>query len=74
MTARRSGGLYTISERFFLGVARGMKKLQGHFRIEAILGDGFAVMDEIKLKTLPRLEGFPVLFDRVHASNVPDYV
>ncbi|KAF9055350.1 hypothetical protein BDZ89DRAFT_1055943 [Hymenopellis radicata] len=68
------GGLYSISSRFFWLTAMGFKKLQDCFKIEVILGDGYAVMDDIRLKTLTRPSEFPVLFDRMHASNVPDYI
>lgn len=67
------GGLYSVSSRFFWLVAAGFRKMKSHLKIEVILGDGFAVMDEIRMETLTRSENFPVLFDRIHASNVPDY-
>ncbi|KAF9055371.1 hypothetical protein BDZ89DRAFT_1055971 [Hymenopellis radicata] len=72
--SRNSGGLYSISAGFFSYTAIGLKKLRGHLKIEMILGDGYAILDDIRLKTLTRSQDFPVLFDRIHASNVPDYI
>jgi hypothetical protein len=70
----KKSGLYNISAQFFQLAAQGIGKLRGVLKLEVILGDGYAVMDAIRLKTLTRRDSFPVLFDRIHASNVPDYV
>ncbi|KAJ7578709.1 hypothetical protein C8J56DRAFT_968871 [Mycena floridula] len=68
----QNGSLFDVSARFFSLAALGIGRLGESLKIELILGDGYDVMDKIRLKTLARPD-FPVLFDRIHASNVPDY-
>ncbi|KAF9055355.1 hypothetical protein BDZ89DRAFT_1055951 [Hymenopellis radicata] len=67
------GTLYQITSDCFWRIGQGFKKLRDRFTLEVILGDGFAVMDGIRLKTFSRSAKFPLLYDRIHASNVPDY-
>ncbi|KDQ18534.1 hypothetical protein BOTBODRAFT_28921 [Botryobasidium botryosum FD-172 SS1] len=70
--------IYHFSEVFFGLVADGMERLRarksGGLKIEVRHADGYAALDGIRMRTLSRNEAFPVLFDRIHASNVPDYV
>lgn len=48
--------------------------MQKALKIEIIVGDGFAAMDAVHLGTIARQPEFPNTFDRIHASNVPDYM
>ena len=42
--------------------------------IEVIAGEGFSVLDKIRFGGMKhRAEKFPVPYDRIHLSNVPDY-
>ncbi|KDQ18535.1 hypothetical protein BOTBODRAFT_185105 [Botryobasidium botryosum FD-172 SS1] len=70
--------IYRFSAVFFGLVADGMERLRarksGGLKIEVMRADGYAAMDGIRMRTLSRDETFPVLFDRIHASNVPDYI
>lgn len=72
----KAGTLYDWSAAFFGLVADGMKRTRdmGSLKLEFVQGDGFAIMDKIRMGTLIREEGFPVLFDRIHGCNVPDYM
>jgi hypothetical protein len=65
--------LYNLSTAFFSRVAVAMMRLGKKLAIEVIAGDGFAIMDNIRSKMVTRREDFPATFDRIHASNVPDY-
>lgn len=72
-----TGCVYDWSAIFFGMAADGIKrvrKLGGQMKLEFVQGDGYAIMDKIRLDTLPRATGFPVLFDRIHRCNVPDYM
>lgn len=71
-----TGCIYDWSAAFFGLVADGMARLRevGHMKLEMIAGDGYTVMDRIRMGTIARDEAFPVKYDRIHASNVPDYV
>lgn len=71
---QRSGCLYDMSARFFGLVAEGIRRLGPALRLELVCGDGYAVMDQIRRSTLIRNPSFPVLFDRVHTSNVHDFM
>lgn len=68
------GGLFSLASQFFAHVAKAFNLLSSCLRVKVILGDGFEVMDAIRFGTLTRRESYPVLFDRIHASNVPDYM
>ena len=68
-----NGFLYNLSMTFFSRVAVAMMRLGKKLTIEVVAGDGFAIMDNIRSKTITRREDFPATFDRIHASNVPDY-
>ncbi|KAJ7597888.1 hypothetical protein C8J56DRAFT_1159677 [Mycena floridula] len=69
------GSLYDVSARFFSLVAQGFARLKSTLKIEIMVGEGYSIMEQIRLETLrDRPVSFPVLFDRVHGSNVQDYV
>lgn len=79
----KSGGIYDWSVVFFGLVADGMSKLRegggpgkdGGLKLEFVLGDGYAFMDDVRMGSRTgRKETFPTSFDRIHSSNVPDYV
>lgn len=71
-----SSGLYDWSAAFFGLVADGLARLvqYGYLTVEMVHGDAFNGMDKIRAGTMERDTSFPTQFDRIHASNVPDYV
>lgn len=77
----KAGGIYEWSVTFFGLVADGMRRLRerkevgkGGLMMEMMATDGYAYMDGLRMGTVERKKEFPVMFDRIHASNVPDYV
>ena len=67
---------------FFIDAAKAIKQLEGRFLVEAILGDYADVAEKIQFGLYKgtavgggredlRPRDFPVLFDRIHLSNVP---
>lgn len=74
----KTGHAYIWSERFFGLAADGFAQLRKlgpqALKLEMVLADGYAWMDRVKLGAASRKDGFPNSYDRIHASNVPDYV
>lgn len=73
---RDATSLYDYSAAFFGEAAEAVHRLSRFERglmIELVVGEGFAKVDAIHLGTLQRGLDFPVLYDRVQTSNVPDY-
>lgn len=72
------GCLYVWSETFFSLVADGLGRLRqlgsGSLKLELVLADGYAWMDGVRFGTILGRDGFPVTYDRIHTSNVPDYM
>lgn len=59
---------------FFLNAAKAIGSLSERFRVEAILGDYVEVAEKIQhglYDAQTRPKEFPVLYERVHLSNVP---
>jgi len=75
---RETDIIYSWSEAFFNLVVDGMERLRarknGGLMIEVVMEDGYAFMDELRMGTAIRRAEFPKSFDRIHSSNVPDYV
>ncbi|KUJ10969.1 uncharacterized protein LY89DRAFT_759958 [Mollisia scopiformis] len=80
-------GLLEYLTPIFIDTAKAMKKLKGRFQIEAMVGDALDLCESLRfilyhdaadpsataaIGTRPK--EFPVLFDRVHLSNIPDYM
>ncbi|KAH7369666.1 hypothetical protein BKA65DRAFT_544398 [Rhexocercosporidium sp. MPI-PUGE-AT-0058] len=81
-------GLYDQISPLFKSVAKAMKKLEGRIQVEPILGDFMDSVDRMRHDIYrsdkkatpegdnrwPRPTSFPHLFDRIHLSNIPDYI
>lgn len=70
--------IHDYSTTFFHHVASGIRKLKAYkngLTVELFAGDGFKFVDRIRFRDpkLARPVEYPVLFDRCHLSNVPDY-
>jgi len=66
--------LYEHMAPFFIGAAKAIKHLEGRFKVEVVLGDYAEVAEKICFDLYSedaRPKEFPVLFDRIHLSNVP---
>ncbi|KAH8665117.1 hypothetical protein BGZ60DRAFT_516386 [Tricladium varicosporioides] len=80
---KNSTRLFDHFAPFFMQVAKAVKFLGGRLQIEAFLGDyvdvaerlqfGLYTNDEAEEDWPYRPASFPVLYDRVHLGNVPDY-
>lgn len=75
---RNPDRLYDHMAPFFIDTAKAIKQLKGRLQVEAILGDYADVAEKIQFGLFKDMAGedrcskdFPVLFDRIHLSNVP---
>ncbi|KUJ24365.1 uncharacterized protein LY89DRAFT_19491 [Mollisia scopiformis] len=82
--------LYDYLSPFFQDVANAIKHLRGRIQVEAMLGDFVDTAESIRfglyhdkddtspsssiITTNSRPRDFPILYDRIHLSNVPDYM
>jgi hypothetical protein len=69
----RPDRLFEHMKPFFLDAAAAFEYLGERLKIEAVLGDyvDFAEKVQFGLCDPIRPEGFPVLYDRIHLSNIP---
>ncbi|KAF8312905.1 uncharacterized protein EI90DRAFT_3022840 [Cantharellus anzutake] len=71
-----TASLYDYSVAFFSRAAEGVRKsfqYPSSLMIELIASDGLRAMESIRLSSLGREPEWPILYDRIHLSNVPDY-
>ncbi|KAF8333035.1 uncharacterized protein EI90DRAFT_617795 [Cantharellus anzutake] len=71
-----TASLYDYSVAFFSRAAEGVRKsfqYPSSLMIELIASDGLRAMECIRLSSLGREPEWPILYDRIHLSNVPDY-
>jgi hypothetical protein len=82
--------LFDLPAQWFISIAQGLKQMRGRIRIESCVGDVTAVLEQIKYGAVghrkPRAmsemgaqvsqpeEAYPHVYDRIHLSNVPDYI
>ncbi|KAI9645883.1 hypothetical protein NHQ30_005319 [Ciborinia camelliae] len=82
--------LYDYFAPFFIDAAQSIKYLKGRLQVEAIHGDYVDIAEKLRFKLyrdedssdsqevtaskIIRRKEFPILYDRVHLSNVPDYM
>ncbi|ESZ96903.1 hypothetical protein SBOR_2697 [Sclerotinia borealis F-4128] len=89
-TTFKSTGNLTQPSSMLNDAAQSIKYLKGRLQVEAIHGDYVDVAEKLRFKlyrdeassgspratvsNIIRRKDFPVLYDRVHLSNVPDYM
>ncbi|KAF7879570.1 hypothetical protein EAF04_000765 [Stromatinia cepivora] len=82
--------LYDYIAPFFLDAANSIKYLRGRLQVEAVCEDYVDVAEKLRFglyrdknssqsseaaaSDAIRCKSFPVLYDRIHLSNVPDYI
>ncbi|KAF4632283.1 hypothetical protein G7Y89_g5844 [Cudoniella acicularis] len=88
MKPRNPNRLFDHFAPLFKQIAKSIKFLRGRMQVEALLGDYVDVTEKIQFGlyadagsaadgegvSQSRPETFPTLYDRVHLSNVPDYM
>jgi hypothetical protein len=70
----RPDRLFEHMKPFFLEAAKAIEYLGERLKVEAILGDYVDVAEKIQFglyETVTRPKEFPILYDRIHLSNVP---
>lgn len=69
--------IYDYFEPFFMHTAKAFGQLAKDIKIECNIDDCMAVLEEIRhapkvlAKDVARPEEFPILYDRIHLSNIP---
>ncbi|MCJ1351691.1 MAG: hypothetical protein MMC33_001675 [Icmadophila ericetorum] len=67
--------LFDHGTKFFASTASAMGHLRGRVVYEMIIGDFSKIAQELKYETVEnRIRDSPKIYDRVHMSNVPDYI
>ncbi|KAL8773397.1 MAG: hypothetical protein Q9194_004354 [Teloschistes cf. exilis] len=66
--------LYNHVARFFAHVATAIGRLRKRLVIEIMDGEVNNMLETIRYNSSDRPETFPVKYDRVHLSNIPDYI
>ena len=82
---KNPSGLFDYFKSFFTNVAGSLRALEGRFVIEFIHGEMADVLERLRYNVLeqrniisqqnsgPDPESFPIRYDRIHMSNIPDY-
>jgi hypothetical protein len=77
--------LFEHPAHWFLSIAQALKQMRGRIKIEARVGDVTTVLEQIKYGVVGHRErrnpsethhqaSYPEVYDRIHLSNVPDYI
>jgi hypothetical protein len=83
---KNPSGLFDYFKSFFTSVVGGLRALEGRFVIEFVHGEMADVLERLRYNVLeqrnsvseqnpgPDPKSFPIRYDRIHLSNIPDYI
>ncbi|KAF2669621.1 hypothetical protein BT63DRAFT_479414 [Microthyrium microscopicum] len=67
--------LYDFTKIYFQLAAHSIRLLKGRFTVEVVLGETTEFLEDIRWSKMPdRDKDFPVRYDGIHLSNIPDYI
>ncbi|KAF2871213.1 hypothetical protein BDV95DRAFT_619358 [Massariosphaeria phaeospora] len=72
---KRTTKLYDFAKGYFLATARGISGIRDRLTIEARSGEIGRILEGIRYGHMnDRDPSYPTTYDRIHLSNIPDYV